>query len=225
MKELKLGFNSEETGKKLIDEDKEVDADEEYEEPVKRISLFKRNSFYEDEGEHSQDDSPDLEPMVYTFQNRVGQYSFKRSGEFSKTEKLHTKRNSSPLGEHTNSSLLKTSTKNMQKRRVSKSSSGSDLERDNENGTSTTATVPLYSRLSSSEKIINEQNKNIVPLVSPFEKVDEVKEGEEHSPDTHQRDRRRDSMNDDLDHLQAFFGQNICQKRISAVHRKENPKL
>ena len=61
--------------------------------------------------------------------------------------------------------------------------------------------------------------------MSPFEKVDEVKEGEEHSPDTHQRDRRRDSMNDDLDHLQAFFGQNISQKRISAVHPKEKPKL
>lgn len=91
--------------------------------------MFKRNSNYDNDEDKSAEDSPPQGPYLSSFASKGEGYSFKRSENFSKSEKFHTKRNSSPLDENARTSLLKTSTKGGLMRTTSKSSSSSDFER------------------------------------------------------------------------------------------------
>ena len=100
MKEYKFGFSTAEPEKLECEE-------------LKQISLFKRSSLQEfDEGEYSQDSaSPPHQNFVSTWTTNTGNSTFKTSENFSNSAtKFHTKRNSSPLGDHSDS-LLKTSSK------------------------------------------------------------------------------------------------------------------
>ncbi len=92
--------------------------------------MFKRNSNRDNDEEKSADDSPPRGPYLSSFASKGEGYSFKRiENNFSKSEKFHAKRNSSPLDEDTKNSLLKTSAKGGLMRTTSKSSSSSDFDR------------------------------------------------------------------------------------------------
>ena len=213
MKEYKFGFSHAEENEGL-----------EMEEP-KQPSLFKRSSQKEFPAEeYSQDStSPKRENLISTKSSKTGGSTFKREENLSKDRKSHTKRNSSPLGDHVQDSLLKSSVREAGIRRVSKSSSTStdpEFDRWEENGIST-ASDSRYpnSRFSSSD---NDQIKTVGLTVSPFGKVDEEKEEKESSPVISRKEGRRDSMSDALDNLQVYFKQNKNkQKRLSAVHSKD----
>ena len=100
--------------------------------PCKQISLFQKNSSGGLDDDQSLEESPSNQ-YVSPFNSKGEQYTFKRSGNFSKSEKFINKRGSSPLDEDPKSSLVKTTSKGYQNRRTSKSSSSSDLDRYDDN--------------------------------------------------------------------------------------------
>lgn len=211
----------------IVEKSRKLCDDEPKEKKCKEISLF-QNYSNNSERDNSQEDSPPKNPQLSAFA-RGESYSFKRVGEFSKSEKFHKKRNSSPLDVYGKSELLKTSAKGVPKRMSSTSSGSSNLERDDENGGSTASTsiVPFVSSFTSSDTTPNDHSKKINVSVAPFESaIQEANKEEEVSPDRRHLEIRRDSLADDLDGIQEFFGHvNGQGKRHSNAHPGNRPRL
>lgn len=181
--------------------------------------------------DHSYSESPPpKERRVSAFQTKGEPYSFKRADNFSKSDKFHSKRNSSPLDENSKTSLIKSSTKPFQKKTNSGSSCSSDFERsegDNIGSTDIDSKQPKSSN-TISEGTPYDNGKGVTYTVSPFEKtIKEAAKEEECSPDCRRIDSRRDSYSEEIAGLRAFFGHDQVPqaKRNSNANPKDKSKV
>jgi hypothetical protein len=160
---------------------------------------------------------------VSTSGPKTSTFKAQREEHFSKSAKFEKKRNSSPISNNSMGEEFKTAEKDIGKRKYSTSSESSDgdLERA-EDLTTASNSKNQMSRMSSSETNHPDSKNNACYIVTPFEKVIEVKEGEECSPVYNRSSMRRDSLTEDLDGLKVFFTRTNNQKRDSAGLRKSD---
>lgn len=217
--------------------------DPEYEDqPAEKINLFGKTSsgdLYSSDEDKSDDksgayDSTNSCPLVKqnlhvsTAGPTTSTFKMQRQEYFSRSAQFDKKRNSSPLSNHSMGEEFKTAEKDIGKRKYSTSSESSDgdLERG-EDLTTASNSKNQMSRMSSSETNHPDSKTNALYIVTPFEKVIEVKEGEECSP-VHNRSSmrrdsmRRDSLTEDLDGLKVFFTRSNNQKKDTAGLRKSD---
>jgi hypothetical protein len=223
MKQYKLGLTC-----------ADVNRDPENEgEQAEQINLFAKmssgdlNSSDEDKSGtyYSTNSCPLLNKNLYVSTPGLKTSTFKaqREEHFSKSAQFNNKRNSSPISNNSMGEEFKTAEKDIGKRKYSTSSDSSegDLERG-EDLTTASNSKNQMSRMSSSETNHPDSKNSAAHIVTPFEKVIEVKEGEECSPVHKRSNMRRDSLTEDLDGLKVFFTRSNNQKRDTAGLRKSD---
>lgn len=223
MKQYNLGISCADVNRDLDNEGEQAE----------QINLFSKNSsgdlYSSDEDKIgayvSSNSCPMLNKNLYVSTTGPKTSTFKAQKEehFSKSAQLYNKRNSSPISNNSMREEFKTSEKDIGKRKYSTSSESSDgdLERG-EDLTTPSSSKNQMSRLSSSETNQLDSKNSAVHIITPFEKVIEVKEGEECSPTYKRSNMRRDSLTEDLDGLKVFFTRTNNQKRDSAGLRKSD---
>lgn len=199
--------------------------------PAEKINLFGKmssgdlNSSEEDEDSSHSNKSQQQKQSLYVSTDgpRCSTFKNQKDDQFCRSAQFASKRNSSPLSNHSLVEDLKTAEKDVGKRKYSTSSESSDgdLERG-EDLTTASNSKNHMSRMSSSETNPPDSKNSGLYTVTPFEKVIEAHEGEEYSP-VHDRSRvRRDSLTEDLDGLKVFFSRSNGQKRMSHCVKKND---
>lgn len=224
MKQYNLGISCADVNRDLENEGEQAE----------QINLFSKNSsgdlYSSDEDKIGAYESSNSCPMlnknlyVSTPGPKTSTFKAQREEHFSKSAQLYNKRNSSPISNNSMGEEFKTSEKDIGKRKYSTSSESSDgdLERG-EDLTTASNSKNQMSRLSSSETNQLDSKNSAVHIITPFEKVIEVKEGEECSPTQKRSNIRRDSLTEDLDGLKEFFfTRTNNQKRDPASLRKSD---